>query len=103
MKDRIREMLLARAGLKPQDIDSALRIEEETGQTLDRILINKGLVEEEKCLRFFGEILGIAFRADISGVAVPPDFIQSVPVQFARNFNLVAIERNNGVVKVATC
>jgi general secretion pathway protein E len=103
MKDRIREMLLARAGLKAQDIESALRIEEETGQTLDRVLINKGLVEEEKCLRFFGEILGIPYRADISGVAVPPDFIQSVPVQFARNFNLVAIERQNGVVKVATC
>jgi general secretion pathway protein E len=103
MRDRIRELLLAKAGLKPQDVEQALRIEDETGQTLDRVLVQKGLMGEEKCLNFFGDMLGIAFRKDLSGVSVPAEFVQNVPVQFARNFNLVALDRENGTVRVATC
>jgi general secretion pathway protein E len=34
---------------------------------------------------------------------VPAEFVQGVPAQFARNYNLIGISRDNGAFEVATC
>ncbi|MCR9243750.1 MAG: ATPase, T2SS/T4P/T4SS family [bacterium] len=100
--DRIREGFLRRAGLSQAQIDEALLAERETGQQLDQILIQKNMLGESKCLELFSEFLGLEFRKSLDGANVPGDFIQHVPVQFARTHGLVAIEEDGAVVKVAT-
>ncbi len=100
--DRIREGFLRRAGLSQAQINEALNAERETGQQLDQILIGKNLLAETPCLELFSEFLGLEFRKSLDGAQVPGDFIQNVPVQFARTHGLVAIEDVGAVVKVAT-
>ncbi|MCA8950466.1 MAG: hypothetical protein KDE27_13255, partial [Planctomycetes bacterium] len=100
--DRIREGFLRRAGLSQAQINDALAVERETGQQLDQILIGKNLLAEAACLELFADFLGLEFRKSLDGVHVPGDFVQHVPVQFARTHGLIAIEDKDGVVKVAT-
>jgi general secretion pathway protein E len=103
MRDRIREGLLKKAGLDESQIQLALDAERENGEPLDRVLIGKNLLTEQRCLDLFAEFLGLEMRPSLDGVAVPGDFIQNVPVQFARTHHLIAVGRRERLVKVATC
>ena len=102
MQDRIREGLLRQAGLTEQQITDALQSERDTGQTLDQVLVNRNLLAERQCLDFFGEFLGLEVRPSLEGVAVPAEFIQNIPVQFARTHGLIALEEKDRLLRVAT-
>ncbi|GAB4152993.1 MAG: type II secretion system ATPase GspE [Planctomycetota bacterium] len=102
LQDRIREGLLRRAGLSSTQIDEVLAAEREGSQQLDQILVSRNILSEQKCLAFFGEFLGLEVQESLEGISVPLDFIQTVPVQFARTHGLVALERRGGVLRVAT-
>ena len=78
-------------------------LESETGQAVDKILRTKGYVSEEHLLEFLGRMLRIPYRAELEGVEVPKEFVQRVPAQFARNYNLIGLSRDNGNYQVATC
>lgn len=76
--------------------------ERETGQPLDRILRQKGYVTENVLLEVLANRLRIPYVADLSECEVPNAFTQNVPAQFARNFNLVAVEDFGDSLRVAT-
>ena len=101
----MKDILLEKLGEKlPQEkLNDALRIESESGQTLDRILLRKQYLPEEEVLQVFAECLGYEFRPHLEGIKVPDSFADTVPIEFARNYTLVGIEQDNGIMKVATC
>jgi general secretion pathway protein E len=105
MQKGIDDPILARlqAALPPDKLAEVLRMEGETGQTLDRILLKKGLLPEEEILRLFAEALGYRFRPELDAVKVPPIFSERVPIEFARNYSLIGIAEENGLMQVATC
>ncbi len=101
MKDK----LIDKLGEKlPHDkLADCLRIEAESGQTLDKIILRKGLLVEEDLLALFADAFGYQFKATIDGVKVPEAFTTRVPMQFARNYTLLGIDEKDGVMHVATC
>ncbi|MEZ5965761.1 MAG: ATPase, T2SS/T4P/T4SS family [Planctomycetota bacterium] len=103
IQDRIREGLLRKAGLTDEQIAKAITEERETGKSLDQILVARSFMPEMKVLEMFGDMLGIEVRTGIESTKVPGDFIQNVPVQFARSSHLVALEQAGNVLRVATC
>ncbi|MCA8958497.1 MAG: hypothetical protein KDC87_20640, partial [Planctomycetes bacterium] len=101
-QDRIREALLRRAGLTDEQITTVISTERETGNSLDQVLIQKNIMTEGKVMDFFGEFLGLEVRPSLDGVSVPSDFINNVPVQFARTHGLIALDQRGHITKVAT-
>lgn len=103
-QDRLRQELLKKAGLSDAQIQEALQEERDGDQSLDQVLVQKGLMQERACLEMFGELLGIDFVDDLEGVDVPDAFIQDVPVQFARTHALIAIgeDEQENMVRVVT-
>jgi len=101
----VKDTLLDKLGEKlPQEkLSDALRIESESGQTLDRILMRKQYLPEEEILQIFADSLGYQFRGDLDGIKVPETFSELVPIEFARNYSLVGIKEDDGVMEVATC
>ena len=77
--------------------------ERESGQPLDRVLRQKGYVSENVLLELLAKRLRMPFLDDLSDSEVPPQFVQRVPAQFARTYNLIAIEEGPRGLKVATC
>jgi general secretion pathway protein E len=95
---------LVQEGLLEADrVQELLRIESETGQTLDRLILKKGYLSEEDMLSAFGKALGLEFVPEISRASVAESFLNRVPVQFARNYNLIGIGEGNGMCRVASC
>ena len=95
--------LLIEAGLTREKIEDCRRVSAATGDSMDKVLLAKGLLDEPAVLRVYAKHLGYEFRASLDGIAVPQSFVAKVPVQFARNYNLVAVAETDGVVQVASC
>jgi general secretion pathway protein E len=91
-----------RALLTPQQIDDALQAERETGWPLDKVILTKGLLSEHDLLKAVAQSLALPYRESIQDASVPGEFVDKVPVQFARNYYLVGIGRDNGTMQVAT-
>ena len=98
--------LLVDAGLTRERLEECRRAAGVSGESLDRVIVQKAYLPEADLLSVYAQHLGYEFRPQLEGTKVPPNFVDSIPVQFTRNYNLIAIdgdEPENGVVKVATC
>jgi general secretion pathway protein E len=95
--------LLVREGMSRERLEECRRIAATTGESLDRVILQKDYLPEAKLLAAYGELLGVEFRASLDGVRVPAGFVNKIPVQFSRSYNLVALEEVAGITRVATC
>jgi general secretion pathway protein E len=103
MKVRLFQTLAREGLLDEARWKECLEAERETGESLDKILKEKGYLSEEQLLQAFHKTTGIPYFRTLSQLSVPEEFIAKVPAQFARTYNLVAIGRANGAYQVATC
>jgi general secretion pathway protein E len=96
--------MLVDAGLPRERLEECRRLAATTGESLDRVILQKDYLDEGTLLQIYAKHLGFEYRKSLDGVRVPGAFINKVPVHFARNYNLVALEETEGnVLKVATC
>jgi len=96
--------LLIDAGLPRDRLEECRRIAGSTGDSLDRVILQKEYLGEPQLLEVYARHLGYEFVSKLEGTAVPSSFVNRIPVQFTRNYNLVALsEESSGLVRVATC
>lgn len=98
----IGDMLLD-AGLTRDRLEECRGVAATGGESLDRVILTKGYMEETTLLQIYAKLLGYEFRKSLDGTKVPGSFVDRVPVHFARNYNLVALESSEDGLKVATC
>jgi general secretion pathway protein E len=103
MDSQLSESLVRDGGMSPEDVKDCAALIRESDQTLDRLLVAKGYMQEAEMLKLLGNYLAYPYRQELRDVEVPTRFVDSVPVHFARAFNLVGVEQVNGTVQVATC
>ncbi len=71
-----------------------------TGQSFDRVLIGRGL-KEDAVLRAFAQDLDLPFHERFENVVVPRQFVDHVPLAFARAHDMVAISKEGEDLVVA--
>ncbi len=103
MKLSVFEHLVDEGLIDREQLDECQAIVSESGEPLDRVLRAKGFVSEAALLDVLSRVLRLELREDIEEIEVPRVFVQRVPAQFARNYNLVGLSRDNGTFHVATC
>ena len=102
MRELIREFIRSNNLLDQERLEEVFRLEEESGQTFERIMLHKGYMSENDLLRTLAHALELPYLPSLSDRLVPDDFVSKVPVHFARNYYLVAVGRENGTMQVAT-
>lgn len=95
--------LLLDAGLTRDQLEECRGVSAVSGDSIDRVILAKDFMEEGTLLQIYAKHLGYEYRKSLDGTKVPSDFVDGVPVHFARNYNLIALESGDGVLKVATC
>ena len=95
--------LLVDAGLTRERLEECRKLAAESGDSLDRVILQREYLPESTLLRAYSVHLGFEFRESLEEAQPPATFVNRIPVQFARNYNLVAIDEQDGVLKVATC
>ncbi len=77
--------------------------ERSTGMPIDKVLREKGYVSESAFLQALAKQLRLQFAEELVDFKVPENFIEMVPAQFARTYNLIAVGEEPGILLVATC
>ena len=96
--------LLVEAGLSRERLEECRRIAGTSGDSLDRVILHKEYLDEEKLLEVYAKHLGYEFASKLDGTQVPSQFVNRIPVQFTRNYNLIALsDEGRGLLRVATC
>jgi len=96
--------VLEREGLYVQDkFEEWVSLAKNTHQPLDRVLASSGYLTEAQMLKIFGEVLDLPVLDRLVELQVPKEFVDRVPVQFARHHNLIAVGQANGTIRVASC
>lgn len=103
MDPNLADLLAEQGGMSEQDIRDCEALTQDSDQPLDRLLVGKGFLQENEMLKLMGQYLAYPFRQDLRNVEVPAHFVDTVPVHFARAFNLIGVEQLDGTVLVATC
>ncbi|MHC4162050.1 MAG: GspE/PulE family protein [Planctomycetota bacterium] len=102
MRELVTEFVRQHALLDPERLEEVFRLEEETGQSFEKIILHKGYMSENDVLRTLAHALELQYVPSLAEKIVPDDFVKNVPVGFARNYALVGVGRDNGAIKVAT-
>ncbi|MBL8768130.1 MAG: Flp pilus assembly complex ATPase component TadA [Planctomycetes bacterium] len=104
MHSTILQRLSEAASLTEDRVREIQKLEAETGQTADRLVLQKGYLSEAEILKVLAEVMGYEYRGDLRDESVPKDFVDAVPVQYARNYNLVGLGLTaDGSARVACC
>jgi general secretion pathway protein E len=76
-------LLIRETGLEETELKKLRDQAIGTGQTFDRVMLTRG-VDEAAILRAFAEDLDLDFRESFDGIRVPKEFVDLVPMAFAR-------------------
>ncbi len=103
MNTQILDILENSGKLDERTLQDCLRIEKDTGQSLDKIVQRRGIMTEEEFNRLYAEAAGVPFKDLLTDTKVPESFIDCIPQQFARNYTVIGLECDGAVMTVATC
>jgi len=102
MRDLFREFVHEHKLLDPERLEEVFRLEDETGQSFEKIILHKGYMSENDVLRALAHSLELEYKPALANETVPEEFVHQVPVGFARNYALCGIGQANGTVRVVT-
>ena len=102
LEECLSRALTSRGVVDERRFEELSRFAADTGMTLKEALVEHGGLEEKRVLEAFAEMLGVGFNGDLSKASVPHEFVEKIPVAFARGHNLVAVGRQGTAYLVAT-
>ncbi|MDP6118683.1 MAG: type II secretion system ATPase GspE [Planctomycetota bacterium] len=103
LSDNILDQFVSHGVIQAEKLDFCRNLAEETGRTLERTVVEEGLLSEAEILQQYAEKLGMEFFEELGGRRVSHLFLDHVPLQFARQNALVGLMNGSGRLEVATC
>ncbi len=100
-KPKLGEILLKHTSLTEKQLEDALLIQREKGGKLGDILIEKGYLPPEQIQKALSVQLGLPFYQEIPGDDIDPILIDKIPINYARDNEIIPIVREANRVIVA--
>ncbi|HIE12252.1 MAG TPA: type II secretion system protein GspE [Desulfotomaculum sp.] len=94
------EFLIDNKLITPEQLEQALRVQQETGERLGKILINLGYISEQDVVDILEHQLGIP-QVSLSAVKLNPVLIESVPEQLICRHKAIPIKKEGKKLIVA--
>jgi len=99
----LREFLLQRTRLTPDQLERATERRTETGERLLDAIVALGFLSEDEALAALGAQLGLVVHPQLDPEEIDPDLVRAIPIGFAKAEGLVPLSRGpHGEVRVAT-
>jgi type IV pilus assembly protein PilB len=100
LKDRLSEVLLANKLLTQEQLNEAIKLHSNSGQSLQNVLIDQGIVKDQDLLSAFSQSLGIP-AISLSRMRLDPALKQLIPREMAKQYELVPVGCLGQVLTVA--
>ncbi len=88
---KLEEMLVNKGLITPQQLKTAFKEQQKTGELLSRTLVKMGYLKEEQLLPVLSEQLNIPY-IKLKDVTVEPSAIKEVPPKFAWHYKIIPIK-----------
>jgi len=99
-KEQLKEFVLDTGLISSKDFKEAEKEATEKNETLEKILIKKGKIDNDALRRVQAMILGIPF-VDLRNQKIDFDVLSLIPEPVARNHNIIAFRRTGDSLEVA--
>jgi len=99
--DALIEAMLQDGVMSEKQLDAAKREAQVKGDSLIKVLRDEGILPEDYYLRKMAEFLGVEYRPTLTNVQVPKEFVDSVPLGYARTHAVIGLEKRDGLIVVA--
>ncbi len=93
--------LRQRVGLGDEAAAAALETAEKDALPLDRAIARSGGADELDLLQLEGELLGLPVRSALQDVTFSREFVQAIPVDFARRHCVLGLQDGEGALNLA--
>ncbi|HEY0707648.1 MAG TPA: type II secretion system protein GspE, partial [Polyangia bacterium] len=99
---RLGQILIAKEGLKPEQLEQALATQAIEGGRIGEVLMKMRAVTEESVLRALGLQLGMAYVNDLPFDSIDGEIATKVPIGFEKQHRVLPIRREGDLVLVAS-
>lgn len=96
----LKRLVLDSGLVSKKDIEDAAKFSEESGQSLGKVLVSRGVITEDEFRRLQSYILGIPF-VDLKNQKLNIEILSLIPEPIARNHNIVAFKKSATSLEVA--
>lgn len=100
IRDKILKTLVESKKIAQNDLEEALLLQKKRGVSVDKILIEKGLIDEKDILMILVHELSIPF-INLTKYKIDPALKARVPEKIARQYNIIPISALDNTVTVA--
>jgi len=100
MAVRIGELLVEKGIISPEELESALKKQQETKEMLGQVLVSMGLVSERKLLQVLAEQQGLQF-IELREARIDRKAVEKVPAKFAWHYKIMPIKLDGNVLTIA--
>ncbi|MBF0521462.1 MAG: Flp pilus assembly complex ATPase component TadA [Candidatus Omnitrophica bacterium] len=90
LKDRLQQILLQHKLVSPENLDKALKQQEQEGGELSKILIKLNLIDEETLIPVLSEAMEVPL-IHISRLHIDPEVVKIVPQDVAQKYQVIPV------------
>lgn len=90
-KLRIGDLLIQHNMLTEEQLESAIKVQKDTGSKLGKVLVDMGLIAEDDLLNLLAEQLHIPLL-DLRKFDFKPDLVRQLPETYARRFRAIVLD-----------
>ncbi len=101
LKERIVEIIVENKKIKKEDFDKAIKAQKQKGISLEKILVEKGLITEKELIGILAKELNIP-PINLSKYRIDPDVIKVIPERICRQYRIVPISKIGSTITLAT-
>ncbi|MFA5164722.1 MAG: GspE/PulE family protein [Candidatus Omnitrophota bacterium] len=100
LREKIAEVLVSKGFISKEKLEEAIRAQHDKGGNLSKILVEKGLVNENELLSVFSQEFGIT-PINLSKYKIDKEIISLVPEKVARLYHLIPVSKIGSRMTVA--
>ena len=100
IRDKLAEVLVKKGSISKEKLDEAIKTQREKGGSLSKLLVQRGLVNENELLSIFSQELNIT-PINLAKYKIDKEIISLVPVKIARLYHLIPVSKIGNRMTVA--
>lgn len=100
LKERIVDLLIEGKNIKKEELESALQRQREKGESIEKILLEKGIITEKELLIILAKELNLP-PIDLSKYKIDPELLNIIPERLARQYHIIPISQIGTVITIA--
>jgi general secretion pathway protein E len=100
--DSVGSLVIKNTSLSESQLNSILSTPTMSGSTIGELIAKRGLSTVDEILAFLCKEMGVGYMKDIPVNDIPVDLIRDIPINYAKNFEIMPFKDEAGSITVLT-